>query len=85
MRGLTVNRLIGSLSSGVFERCKSTGSGLLAFLVNAFVQIFWHTLATRVKALKKTKLVASRHIEREKASLPVDVRCSETPLLKLPN
>ena len=27
----------------------------------------------------------SRHIKREKASLPVDVRCSKTSLLKLPN
>ena len=26
----------------------------------------------------------SRHVKREKASLPVDVRRSKTPLLKLP-
>ena len=25
----------------------------------------------------------SRHFEREKASFPLDVRCSKTPLLKL--
>ena len=31
-----------------------------------------------------TNLVTSRHIMgREKASLPFDVRCSKTPLLKL--
>ena len=30
-------------------------------------------------------MVASRFIEREKGSLPVDVRRSETSLLKLPN
>ena len=30
-------------------------------------------------------LLASRHIKRENASLPVDVRCSKTPLLKVPN
>ena len=30
-------------------------------------------------------MLASRHIKREKASLPVDVRGSKTSLLKLPN
>ena len=38
----------------------------------------------RGKALKNTNLVASRHIRRENASLPVDVRHSKTSLLKLP-
>ena len=32
-----------------------------------------------------TSLLASRHIKREKASLPVDVRRSKTSLLKVPN
>ena len=34
--------------------------------------------------LSNTNLVVSRHIKREKASLPVDVRRSKTSLLKLP-
>ena len=29
-------------------------------------------------------LIASRQIKREKASLPVDVRCSKTSLFKFP-
>ena len=36
------------------------------------------------KTLKRTDLVASRHINIEKDSLPVDVRPSEKSLLKLP-
>ena len=39
----------------------------------------------RGKALKNTNLVASRHIKRESASLPVDMRRSKTSLLKLPH
>ena len=42
-------------------------------------------ILNRFLTLSNTNLVASRHIEREKVSLPVDVRCSETSLLKLPN
>ena len=39
----------------------------------------------RVKTLRKTNLVPSRYIKREKVSLPIDARGSKTPLLKLPN
>ena len=38
-----------------------------------------------MKTPSKIHLVTSRHIKREKASLPVDVRDSQTPLLKLPS
>ena len=38
----------------------------------------------RVKTLTHTNLVESRHIKREKSSLPVDVRLSKTLLLKPP-
>ena len=41
-------------------------------------------ILNRFLTLSNTNLVASRHIEREKVSLPVDVRCSKTSLLKLP-
>ena len=51
--------------------------------------IGWECLARdvfiREKKFSNTKLLASRHIKREKASLPVDVPRSKTPLLKLPN
>ena len=40
--------------------------------------------AVRVKELSNTNLFALRHMLREKVSLPVDVRRSETPLLKFP-
>ena len=39
----------------------------------------------RQKKLRNTNLLASRHTKREKASLPIDVRRSKTPFLKLPN
>ena len=39
----------------------------------------------REKKLSNTNLLASRHMRREKASLPVDVRRSKTSLLKFPN
>ena len=44
----------------------------------------------RERTLSSTILVAfryitSRHITREKSSLPVDFRCSKTSLLKFPN
>ena len=38
----------------------------------------------RVKTLTHKNLVESRHIKREKRSLPVDVRLSKMLLLKLP-
>ena len=49
------------------------GSGFLAFLVNVFSQIFGPIVSIRVKTLSKTRLVASRHIKREKVSFPVDL------------
>ena len=50
-----------------------------------FEQIFGQILSVRVKSLSNTDLVSSRHLKREKGSLPVDVRRSKTSLLKLPN
>ena len=38
-------------------------------------------VSVRVKTLSHTNLVASRHIKREKSSLPVDVHRSETLML----
>ena len=51
---------------------------------DGFAQIFSQIVSIRVKKLSNTNYIASRHITREKSSLPVDVRCSKTSLLKLP-
>ena len=77
--------IIGSLSRDVFERRTSTRSGLFALLSRDFEQIFGQIGSIRIKTLGNTNTVASRLIKREKGSLPVDVRCSKTSLLKLPN
>ena len=42
-----------------------------------FEQIFWQILSITVKTLSNTNLVASRHIKREKGSLPFDEHCSK--------
>ena len=76
--------IIGNLSNDVFERRTSTGSGPFSFLDDGFAQIFSQIVSIRVKKLSNTNCIASRHITREKSSLPVDVRCSKTSLLKLP-
>ena len=66
------------LSNGVFER-KWT-----LYIIGQ-----WFTLGLivfiREKKLSNTNLLASRHIKREKALLPVGVRGSKTSLLKLSN
>ena len=49
-----------------------------------FAEIFSQIVSIRVKKLSNTNFISSRHIERENASLPVDVRWSKTLFLKLP-
>ena len=63
----------------------STGNGLFALFGSDFEQILEQIDSLRVKTLSNTNLVASRHIKGEKGSLPFDVRCLKTLLLKLPN
>ena len=75
---------LGSLSNNVFERRTSTGSGLFWFFDGGFAQIFSQIASITVKKLRNTNFISSRHVKREKTSLPVDVRRSKTPLLKLP-
>ena len=76
--------LIGSLTNDVIEQRRLTGTGISAFLGHDFEQIFRQLVYMRFKKkLSDTNLIMSRHIEREKASFPLDVRCSKTPLLKL--
>ena len=50
-----------------------------------FSQIFNQIVSIRVKKLSNTNFISSRHIKREKSSLPLEVRRSKTSLLKLPN
>ena len=71
-------------SNDVLERRTSIGSGFFSFLNDGIVLIFSQILSIRVKKLCNTNFILSRHIKRENALLPVDVRRSKTPLLKLP-
>ena len=66
------------LSNGIFERRTSTGSELFG---SGLVETLGLIVFIREKKLSNTNLLASRHIKREKASLPVDVRRSKTSLL----
>ena len=75
--------LLGSLSSNVFERRTSIGSGLFSIFDGGFAQIFSQIASITVKKLRNTNFI-SRHVKRENTSLPVDVRRSRTSLLKLP-
>ena len=75
---------LGSLSNNVFERRTSTGSGLFSFFDGGFAQIFSQIASIKVKKLRNTNFISSRHVKRENTSLPVDVRRSKTSLLKLP-
>jgi len=61
--------LLGSLSSDVFERRTSTGSGLATLLSRDFEQIFEQIVSIRAKKLSHTNLVVSRYFKREKGSL----------------
>ena len=76
---------LGSLSSNVFERRTSTGSGFFSFFDGGFAQIFSQIASITVKKLRNTNFISSRHVKRENTSLPVDVRRSKASLLKLPN
>ena len=76
--------LLGNLSNNVFERRTLTGSGLFSFFDGGFAQIFSQIASITVKKLRNTNFKSSRHVKRENASLPVDVRRSKTSLLKLP-
>ena len=77
-----MRQLLGNLRKGVFERPRSTGSGLFTFLSSGFAKNV--IVSSSVKKLSNTNFIASWHIKGEKSSLPVDVRHSKTPLLELP-
>ena len=63
----------------------STGSGLFSFLHGGFAKLFEQIVSIIVKTLRNTNLVVSSCFKMKKTSLPVGVRRSKTPLLKLPN
>ena len=73
------------ISKDFFERRSSIGSGLFSFLNGIFAQFFGQIAPIIGKRLRKTYLVLSIYFKMKKMSLPVDVRCSKTPLLDLPN
>ena len=77
--------IIMNLSKDVFERRTSTGSGLFSFLDSGFAHLLGQLVSIIVKTLRNTNLGASRCFKMKKTSVPVDVRRSKTPLLKLPN
>ena len=77
LKRLGLSFSLGSLSNSVFKRLTSTGSGHFASLGSD-----WLKLSGKQKTLSNTNLLASRHLKREKASLPVDVRRLKTALLK---
>ena len=56
-----------------------------SFLDGVFAQIFGQIVSIIVTTLRNTNLGASRRFKMKKTSLPVDVRRSKMPLLKLPN
>ena len=74
-----------NLSKGVFERYRFTGSGLFSFLTGIFGQICGQIVSIIRQRLRNTNLVASIYFKMKKTTLPVEVRRSKTPLLKLPN
>ena len=77
--------IIMNLSKDVFERRTSTGSGLFSFLDSGFAHLLGQLVSIIAKTLRNTNLGASRCFKMKKTSVPVDVRRSKTPLLKLPN
>ena len=77
--------IIGSLRTGMFEQRTSTSSKAFSFLIcldnKKFVFLSFLTLIGTIWL----KIWAKPSLKNEKGWLPVDVCCSKTLLLKLPN
>ena len=77
--------LIGSLGKDVFERRTSTGSEAFSLFMcldaNKFVLLSFFSLIETIYQRVSTKPLPND----AKSQLPVEVRRSKTPLLKLPN
>ena len=76
---------IGSLSEGVFERSTSTGSRAFYRLISVDATTFVSPCFVTLIQTICPKGLAITLPNNEKSPLPVDVRRSKTPLLKLPN
>ena len=76
---------MGSLSKHGFEQHISTGSVFFSFLGSCYVQMSGQIVSARVKRLSNTYMVVSRHIYKEKVSLPLNVHPLKKSLLKLSN
>ena len=76
--------ILGSLSSDVFERHKSTGSEPFSLLISLDATVF---VLPSVLILIETicpKICSKLRLKSAKSQFPVDVRRSKTSLLKLP-
>ena len=77
--------ILGSVSNDVFERRTSTGSEAFSLFIcldaNKFVLLSFFSLIKTIYQRVSTKPLPND----AKSPLPVDVRRSKTPLLKLPN
>ena len=69
-----------NVSSDVFERCTSTGSGLFSFVDSDFGQIFGQIVFIVLKTVKNTSMC----FKMKKTSLPVDVRRSKNAFAYAP-
>ena len=77
---------IGSLSSHVFERSTSIGSGLFSHLSRCFERFFGQIVSKRVKTVTELAIQIwwrQGRLREKKSSPPVDVHRSKTLLLKL--
>ena len=79
--GLNVN---SELKQRRFERRTTTGSVLCSFWSGIFAQTSGKIVSIIPEETKKWKIWYSQFILKWKSSLPVDMRRSKTPLLKLP-
>ena len=77
-------QILGNLSKDVFERRTSTGSEVFSLLIcldaNKFVLLSFSSLIKTIYPRVSTEPLPND----AKSPLPVDVRRSKTPLLKLP-
>ena len=77
--------LLGTLSKDVFEGHTSTGSEAFSLYIcldaNKFIFLNFFSLIKRIYPRVSTEPLP----DDAKSPLPVDVRCSKTLLLKLPN
>ena len=79
------SKILGSLSKGVFERRTATGNETFSLFTRLGATIF--VILSVFTLIEKIYLKIRAHplLKNEKRLLPVAVRRSKTPLLKLPS